>query len=95
MKHARINLNTGEAYEPPSARELIERQIEEAAEMLCDVTGPFERPREIANGIIGIAQTVERLLQVVQNHQAQIEELQEARAMLTAIAEIHEGRMNQ
>jgi t-SNARE complex subunit (syntaxin) len=57
-------------------RELIEKQIEEAADILDELSATFERPREISNGIIGLIQGFERILQIVQNQQALIEAIQ-------------------
>lgn len=73
-KHARINLNTGESYEPPSMGELIEKQIEEAASYLAALERANQRTGRSA-AIDAVFGFCERLLQVIQNQQAQIEEL--------------------
>lgn len=56
--------------------ELIEKQISDVEKMLCEIGGAFDRPREISNGIIGLAQMIQRLLWIAQSQQVQIEELQ-------------------
>jgi hypothetical protein len=59
-----------------TTKELIEKQVKEAVDTLRDLGPTFDRPREISNGIAGVANACERLLQIVQNQQAQIERLE-------------------
>lgn len=76
--HARINLNTGETWEAGMlASELIEKQIEDVAQLAANIAEAHRQGQMGAWGK-GIDAYCALLIEIIQNQQAQIVELNAA-----------------
>jgi hypothetical protein len=56
--------------------QLIEAQIKRAHELFASFGPAFDRPKEIANGILLLGNICDVLIRVIENQQSQIDHLQ-------------------